>query len=596
MNPRRRPPVPAPSGSGIAAVYLLFLALPLAGSPTSTDGFLPLRLLVLGAGLALGLLARPIGGLSRPLVLAITTGVGAFILAAVSGATPLLSLVGRYPRYEGLPVVLGYAAALAVGARLLADPRLRRHSLHALAWASVVNLVCAAGQAMFEPGARVTGTVGNATVLGAFSLLCLAMLAAQAATRTPLALAGLAAAAGCLVLSASRGALLGGIVAALAAGLVWRGSGQRARWWWGPGAAAGLAAAAWLAPGFQARLSGATPFAEATVSGRLLLWRETAELIARQPWLGIGPSRFVDSIEPHHTAEWAARIGPYAPPDSPHNAVLQVLAATGVVGLVAVVGIGIAIGVSLWRARPWDQWQSGALLAAIAVGVSYLTSFTDPVTLVALAAVLGGAVAQPPGAASPRLRLADRAAAGGALVAALLLGGSLLLGEGRYSAALLARPDATAALLEVPASRPWDADLTQRVGYTAARLAEAGAASPVEFVAPVGAACARLPGSVTCLQVLADLQDLSGDHRAALRTLQDALAAGPVNVDTVLRQGIAHAQLAEVDAAEERFLLAAALRPSAAEPWANLAELYARAGRESEASAARSKAEQLRRR
>lgn len=585
------------SGTGPAAVWILVLGLPLAASPTASDPVLPLRMLVLGVGLALGLLATPDGRLPRSLLVATGAALAVFAAAALAGATPLLSLLGRYPRYEGLPMLLAYLAAAVVGAGLLGRDGLRRHALNALAAACVANAAVAAAQWTLDPSTRVTGTLGNSTTLATFALIGIAMLGATVTRTDRWRWAGLAAAAACLALSASRGALAAGVLAALTLVLVRRGARRPGRWWWGPACAAVLLVGAWLAPGTRARLSGTTPFAEATIGGRLLLWQEAVRLIGAHPWLGVGPSRFVDSIGAFHTPAWAAQVGPYAPPDSPHDVVLQVLTSTGVAGLAAAIGVGATLAVALWRTRPWDGWQVGTALAAVGVLGSYATSFTDPVTMVVLALLVGGAVAVPRSTTTPVRPAAARAvAAVAALCLGLALGGSALVAEARYSAAAAATGDATSDLLAVAPVRPWDADLARRVGYTAARLAESGRARPAAFVPGTQEACVLLPGSVECLQALADLQDLAGDHAAALSSLERAGELDAVNVDTLLRQGIALSELGRNPEAVARFQAAARLRPTAPEPWDDLAQVYATTGDENAAASARARADELRHR
>jgi O-antigen ligase len=531
-------------------------------------------------------------------MIALAAGLVVFVAAALAGQTPMLSLLGRYPRYEGLPLVLAYAAALLVGSRLLGPDatRPRLHALRALVIATVANAVVAAVQLATTPDARVTGTLGNSTTLATFSLIALAMVGTAMSGWDGWRWAGLAAGAFCLGVSASRGALLGAVVAAAALVAVRLAARRRARWWVGPAVAVGVLVLAWLTPGSRARITGATPFAEATISGRLLLWQETLQLVAAHPVLGVGPSRFVDSIGAFHSTAWAAGVGPYAPPDSPHTVVLQVAAATGWLGLAAVLAIVGTVGWALWRSRPWDAWQVGGVLAAIAVAASYLTSFTDPVTLTVLLLVVGGGVAASPVRPAGWRRPLEFAGAASALVAGVVLGGSALVAEGRYSSAVAGTGDATASLLTVPAVRPWDADLARRVGYTAARLAEAGRAEPAPFLPSMRATCTRLPGSVECLQALADLQDLAGDHEASLATLERATALDPHNVDTLLRQGIALAELGRYPEAITSFERARALRPTAPEPWDDLAGVYDRLGRSADAAAARASADALRHR
>jgi O-antigen ligase len=582
-----------------AAVYVLVLGFPLAVLPTVSDPVLPLRLIVLGTGLALGLLAPHTGRLPPAIAIAIAASALVFTIAALVGSTPLLSLLGRFPRYEGLPMILAYAGALAVGARLLGPgaPRLRTHAHHALVAVSLANAAVAVAQLLSAPDSRVTGLLGNSTVLGTFSLVTLAMVGTAIGVTTWWRVAGLAGGVFCLVASASRGAMLGAVVAALALVAVRLASLRRGRWWWAPASAIVLLVLAWLAPGSRARLTGATPFAESTITGRLLLWRETLGLVQAQPFLGVGPSRFVDSIGRFHTAAWAAEVGPYAPPDSPHDVILQVLASTGWLGLACVVSIVAVTALALWRVRPWDGWQAGAVLAGVGVAVSYLTSFTDPVTLTVLMMLVGGAVSGGPGqTTSPRRRRADAATAVLAVGLGLWLGGTSLVAESRFSAGLTAPGDATGALLAASSSRPWDADLVRRIGYTATRLAEEGRADPSAFLAPLTDACLQLPGSVECLQTLADAQDLSGRHQAALDTLDRATPDDPDNVDTLLKRGIALAELRRLPEAIDVFERAAQLRPAAPEPWDDLAQAFDQAGRSTDAAAARATAERLRHR
>src|SRR5665811_1373778 len=92
-----------------------------------------------------------------------------------------------------------------------------------------------------------------------------------------------------------------------------------------------------------------------------------------------------------HTAQWAAAVGPYAPPDSPHNVVLQVVCATGILGVAALLVIGaMAVRDALVVRSP--QLVTAATVAA-GLLATYLTSFTDPITSTLGAFVVGGALA-----------------------------------------------------------------------------------------------------------------------------------------------------------------------------------------------------------
>ena len=327
--------------AAIVAAACLGLVLPVAELPLATDPVMPLRILVLGAALVLGLVAPSRSRLSRGLTATLAAGAAVFIVAALVGRTPLLSLIGRYPRYEGLPMVAAYAAALAVGARVLTSAQPRRVFTSAIALAALANGLVALGQAVFGGGDRVTGLLSNSTTLGTFGLIALAVVGWALLTHTrPLLWAGTVGAAACIVLSASRGALVGLGAALVVALLLRKRASSIPRWWVLVAGAAVVMAGALLVPSTAARVTGSSPFSESTITGRVLLWGESVQLWLAHPLAGVGPSRFVDAINPFHTAQWAAAVGPYAPPDSPHDVLLQVVCSTGVLGLVALAAIG----------------------------------------------------------------------------------------------------------------------------------------------------------------------------------------------------------------------------------------------------------------
>ncbi|MBI4901968.1 MAG: O-antigen ligase family protein, partial [Actinobacteria bacterium] len=343
-----------------------------------------------------------------------------------------------------------------------------------------------------------------------------------------------------------------------------------------------------LVPATAARVTGASPFAESTVTGRILLWDESVRLWLAHPLAGVGPSRFVDAVNPFHTARWAAAVGPYAPPDSPHDVVLQVACATGLLGLAALAAIG-AVAVRDALAVRSPQLVVAATVAA-GLLATYLTSFTDPVTTTLGAVVVGGALAvrhdEPLGRP---LRVGTSAATG---LVALLLGATLVLAEARYSRVLTV-PVPSIAAADAIAAKPWDPDLTRRVAFTLSALVPTSGADVRPVLAPLRDACARLPGSTECLVTLSTARDLADDHAGALQAAEAALAVDPTNVDAHLARGIALAELARPADAEAAFLRAAGLRPTAPEPWTDLARLYDAQGRTGDADLARGRAAQL---
>ena len=589
---KKKRPASAPEASPLAATCAALLlggVLPLLSSPTATDPFMPLRLLVLGLGLAVGMLAVSRDRLSRRIVVVLGLGAAAFTIAAVTGRTPVLSLIGRYPRYEGLPMVAAYALALAVGARMLSSSLPRRTFTAALAGAAGLNGVVAAGQALFGGGDRVTGLLGNATTLGTFGLVA-AIVVGWSLRTSPRALSwvGLIGAAACVALSASRGVLVGVAVSVAVMLLLRRRDATSPRWQAIAGAGAVLLVGSLLIPQTAARITGASPFAESTISGRLLLWGESVRLWLAHPVTGTGPSRFVDEINPFNTPQWAAAVGPYAPPDSPHNVALQVLCGTGLLGLAALVAIAVTAARDALSARTPQLIPATAMAAGLVA--TYLTSFTDPVTTTLGALVIGGAIATRHDGPVPTWVRATSSASVAAV--ALWLGITLVVAEAQYSRVLTSSaPEASA--VSAMSARPWDPDVTRRVAYTVTKLAETSQADITYVLEPLEAACNSLPGSVECQLTLSSARDVTGDHARALAAADAALTFAPTNVDAHLARGIALAELSRYNDSEASFLEASRLRPTASEPWSDLAHLYTLMGRTADSQAAKAKADAL---
>ena len=557
-----KPPVAA-----ILAAVCLGLVLPVAELPLPTDPVMPLRIIVLGAVLALGMLAPSRARLSRRMVIALGAGAAVFVVTALIGRTPLLSLIGRYPRYEGLPMIAAYAAALAVGARVLTSAQPRRVFASAVALGGLVNGIVAVGQAVFAGGERVTGLLSNSTTLGTFGLIALVVVGWSLATHArPLLWIGAAGAAACIVLSASRGVLVGLGASVVVALLLRNRAAKPPRWYVLVGGAAVVMAGALLVPSTAARVTGASPFAESTITGRFLLWGESVQLWLAHPFTGVGPSRFVDAINPFHTAQWAAAVGPYAPPDSPHNVVLQVVCATGILGVVALLVIGaMAVRDALSVRSP--QLVTAATVAA-GLLATYLTSFTDPITSTLGAFVVGGALAvRHDKPLSKPVRIATATGIG---ALSLWLGLSLIVAEVQYSRTLTA----TSPMRPSPERHRREA------------------------LGPGRDAPRRVHGD-------RPRGDVRSGHHVRPRTAPQRLrqppgvdgvpchAVDPTNVDAHLARGVALAGLSRSAESEAAFLAAAQLRPSAPEPWTDLAKLYDSLGQTADATAARAKAAQL---
>jgi O-antigen ligase len=475
--------------------------------------------------------------LDARVLIAAGAALAAFVVAALLGATPALSLMGRFPRYEGLGMLLLYLGLAAAGAVAIGGRRVQQ-ALLALAALQVVLAAQAVWETM-QDGARVVTAVGNASDLAIVGLTGVGVLLWHAVEhRYAWLWAGAGAGAVVVVLSASRGGWLG-LVAILILTVALLVKARR----WGAVAWLGgllLAAAALVLaiPATRARLLG-RGLAGQTVDGRLLMWRETLALAGAYPVTGAGPSRFVDEIGAFQSEEWARVIGPENPPDAPHNVVLQVLASTGAIGLIAASAAAIMVLALLWRSR--SDWATGALLASVGAGVALCFHFTTLWALGPLLLCVGGALAAP-------WRRTSLATAALAAVAAwaLVVGALTTVSEARLyadvEAAVAGEIDADIRLDETLASKSWDPDFVRRAAYAVVALAEEGRADPATVIPALEDACARLPRSTECAQTLGRAQLLAGHADEAAATLRDALDYAPTNTET-------HRLLAEAEAA-----------------------------------------------
>ncbi|MHB1536515.1 MAG: O-antigen ligase family protein, partial [Acidimicrobiales bacterium] len=308
--------------------------------PGGENRFVFAKVATNAAGVALAACAAGRGRLPRPVLALLGIGAALALIAGVVSAEPAVALIGRAPRFEGLPMLALYAGAGWAGARLLgpAPPAglsrvlVRSLCVVAVAVAVLAVLETAGLRPLSSNVSRPGSLLGNASDQGALGVLLVGALGwAALAESDAFALTGLVAAGLAVALSASRAALLGALVTAAVLALASRGRRRLA-----VGAAVGALVVVTLAvPATRVRVSGTSPLAAATVRGRILLWEETLALIGHHPVLGVGPGNFLDAITVEHNLAWQREVGPANPPDSPHNWVLQVAAAGGL-GLLAV--------------------------------------------------------------------------------------------------------------------------------------------------------------------------------------------------------------------------------------------------------------------
>jgi O-antigen ligase len=603
--------------------------------PDALNRFVFPKLAVLAAGALAAASVPARGRLPRGVILMLAGSALILLVAALTGASPASQILGRAPRYEGIFVLAVYLACLLAGARLLGAGRARGSTAWFLRWLAIAALAVGIEALLETAGLRPLSSnvsrpgslLGNASDEGAWALLVLGPLASVALrARGRLYIAGAIAAGTTLVCSGSRGALAGAVVLALLLILL------------APRRALRLAIAAALMivaivavalPATRSRVFQSSPLAAQTVSGRLLLWGQTARLLEANPVLGVGPSGYLDTIPRYHTRRYELEIGPANPPDSPHDWILQAADAGGlplVLLALALAGMTLSEGYRASRSQPsgGEAAAVAGLLAGLAgYAFALLFDFTSPGTT-PLAAVFAGALLAGCSQTSPlresgkdpvppRRRfddLLDSSLAGTLRKPArvgvrVLLGGLVIV----LSAGALAEIPLRSAILATAsghfananrdfhlaeALRPWDQEITASAAHAYATLASDGIPTAAAAGARWGSAeLAAYPNSIQALTDAATL-DLAGQQpAAAMRLLSRALKLDPENPD--LQTEAARAALAQHEPATAiRFLSrATALTRDDAAVWRELSFAYTAAGLNRRAAIAARRAREL---
>jgi O-antigen ligase len=616
------------------ALLLLGIA-PAAFLPRALDRFVFPKLAAVAAAAALAALCPRRGRLPRSVVALVGTGSVLLAISALASTSPLGALVGRGPRYEGVFVLPVYVAAGAAGAWLLGPAR-RRGAVPWWLRALAVMAVAVALEAVLEAfGLRPLSTdvarpgslLGNASDEGALGVLLLGPFAAVATrVRDPWCVVGGLASAAVVVLSASRGALLGAV--AVVAVLVLLGRSRRTRLVL-VAAAVALVAAAFSVPATRDRVLGTSPLAASTVSGRTLLWNETLHLVGRHALIGVGPSGYLDAIPAEHNRTWQVEVGSSNPPDSPHDWVLQAAADGGL----PLAGLAIALAlVVMWRGRraisgqpsPAEDAAFAGMWAGLAgYGLVLAFAFTSPGTT-PLAAFFGGAlVALPPkrlgeeagarrmkealfrGARAARLATAATLAALAVLLALAALAEIPLrsavvdVAAGRYQAAQ--HEFAVAEVL-----RPWDGELQATAGHAFVVAAEqdvaaklpAGVGPPAiqainDAVPTVARELSDYPDSLQALEDAAGLAELTGRPGRAASLLARAQALSPFDPDVLFSRGALAASRHQLGLAVALLRQSASISRTDPRPWQELAVVYDQQGRRALAAEAARRAREL---
>lgn len=424
------------------------------------------------------------------------------LATAVSSATSMLtrySLVGSPERMQGLQSLLAGALLFAAAAHVGRAPERRRRILDVLAAASVPVVVYAFTQAAgidVVPGIaeneRVFGTLSNPIFLGAYLMLLLPVTLARALAalrdgRVAVFAAWvvlLAAQTGGLVLTASRGPLLGllaGMLVFAFASAVARGARALGLATVGVGllAAALLAAMAW--PGgplnAQTELPVIGRFAEISEldSGsqavRLRIWATAATMLREEPeslLLGHGPETFRFAALPYGETYLGGRGQADRMVDRAHSVPFDALTMTGGLGLLALLlfwGAWLftaAAAAGLAPARSDRIWLAGLLAGGTALGgLSWLwrPAYAGALLALGMAAGLGAyllvALLRGRGAGDADLGAIALLAAGAALVVEAAFGIQTVVTQTvAFTLAGLVTAHALPAMAEPPVASP----------------------------------------------------------------------------------------------------------------------------------------------
>jgi O-antigen ligase len=248
------------------------------------------------------------------------------------------------------------------------DPILPAHSYHA-------------GEGIWTI-VRTPSTMGNANFLANYLVYASLCSVALVSWKERDAWSWLGAVAFCagmvaIVLSGTRSGILG-LAAALAVLAI--GANPRRRYWIvaSCACAAALVAALAISPlgtPLKARVRWSRE--DALGGGRLLLWRDSARMIASRPLTGFGPDSFGREFPVFQSIE-LAKAHPDFYQESPHNALLDAATTAGVPGFLLAVAM-LALGFhSAWRVRS-SELRLALCLAAALAGGTVCAQFSPPV-------------------------------------------------------------------------------------------------------------------------------------------------------------------------------------------------------------------------
>jgi O-antigen ligase len=345
-------------------------------------------------------------GLSAPNLFAVSITILALtgVVSTIFSTDWILSLAGSEWRRLGLPAWLAcLALASAIPGVMGDDPRRRRLLLQAIASAGTLAALYAFAQytghdpwinpALYHIGegewriVRPPATFGYVSYFALYeaSAIFVAVGLAFAATSRPIRIAWSCAAAMmamAVIVSGSRGALLGAAVGTVALLLRQRGDPHMRRTMLVGAlvviAVAGALIASPLGQPVRSRLRWFVEDPEG--GGRLLLWRDAVKLAATHPLLGTGLETFGRQFATVESVELAQRM-PDRYVESPHNTFLDYATSGGVPALAA---FGLLMIAAL---RTADPALFAALISALIAAQFVADTITTRLLLMSLAAL-----------------------------------------------------------------------------------------------------------------------------------------------------------------------------------------------------------------
>ncbi len=315
----------------------------------------------------------------------VALSVVSLVIATASSLDPDLSLFGtawrRFGLLSNLAVIL-FAVLLAGHAA--ADPLAVPRFLKATSLAGLLSALYGILQySSFDPIlpaaayhvgegiwsiVRPPGTLGHASYYSTFLLYAvfasIALHSMEVGRRWRfVASASVAFGALAIVLSGTRGAILGLVIGAIALLLACRPPIRRTHV-----VVSGLifvtGIAFYFSPfGDQLRARARWSQEDAAGGARLLLWKDSLAMAASHPVFGYGPEVFTIEFPRHQSIE-LAQLYPDFYQESPHNVFLDALCGQGAVGLAALIAV-CTLSLSSWKRTPWTAPLAAGFLAAL---------------------------------------------------------------------------------------------------------------------------------------------------------------------------------------------------------------------------------------